>query len=554
MKITAIPQIYRNLNRSIEILSVLSKYGLANWISRLDLELFKELLKNQEGIAIARHSPETRIRLALTELGPAFIKLGQVLSTRPDLIGLELAAELQLLQSNVPADPPATVRTILAAEFGRDVDEVFDAFDEQALASASIGQVHRARLHSGEEVVLKVQHHGIQEKIRVDLDILAGLAQLAERIPEFVNYRPVATVAEFRRTVLRELDFTRECRNLQQFAKGFAKDTNVHIPLAYPELTTNRVLTMEYLNGVKLADLRRTSAENGFNVEQIAINGANLYLKMIFRHGFYHADPHPGNILILDGGVIGLLDCGMVAHIDEHLQDDIEEMLMSVIERDSTQLTAIITRLGAVPPNLDHAGLSIDVADFIAHYSTQSLDKFDLSGALNELTQIIRRYHIMLPARIGMLLKVLVMLEGTSKLASPKFNLISIIEPYHRHLMLRRLSPKRQVRKLRRIFSEFQHLIEVLPRGMMDILEQVQSGQFDVHLDHRGLEPSVNRLVLGMLASALFLGSSLLLSHKVAPVIREVSVLGAMGALLSLAMGLRLLWAINKSGHLDRRK
>lgn len=554
MKITSIPQIYRNLNRSIDILSVLSKYGLANWISRLDLEFAKELLKNQEGIAIARHSPETRIRLALTELGPTFIKLGQVLSTRPDLIGLELASELQLLQANVPADPPEVVRRILTEELRRDVDEVFLKFHDEALASASIGQVHRAQLPDGEEVVVKVQHDGIQEKVQVDLDILSGLAQLAERIPEFVNYRPTATVAEFRRTIIRELDFTRECRNLQQFAMNFSGDSTVHIPKALPDLTTTRVLTMEYLSGIKLADLRRTSLENGMNAEQIARNGANLYLKMIFRHGFYHADPHPGNILILKDGVIGLLDCGMVAHIDEQLQDDIEEMLMAVIERDPLRLTAIITRLGAVPANLDHAGLSIDVADFVAHYTTQSLDKFDLSGALNELTQIIRRYHIMLPARIGMLLKVLVMLEGTAQLASPKFNLIEIIRPYHRHMMLRRLSPKRQARKFRRMISELQHLAEVFPRGVMDILEQVQSGKFDVHLDHRGLEPSVNRLVLGMLASALFLGSSLLLSHQVRPVIRDVSVLGALGAFCSMAMGLRLWWAINKSGHLDRRK
>ncbi|HVX62623.1 MAG TPA: AarF/ABC1/UbiB kinase family protein [Pirellulales bacterium] len=555
MKITSIPQLYRNVNRWGEVVSVLSKYGLANWVSRLDFDFVKGLFRDADGEVLAKHSPEARVRLALNELGPTFIKLGQILSTRPDLVGVELAAELQQLQSDVRADPPAAVRKTIERELGLPVEQAFLEFDETPLASASIGQVHRARLQTGERVVIKVQHTGIDEKVRVDLDILAGLAQMAETVPEFVNYRPQATVAEFQRTLLRELDFGREARHMQQFAQDFAGDPRIHIPRWLPELSTSRVLTMELLEGIKLCERARLTAA-GYDLAELARRGAELYLAMIFTNGFYHADPHPGNILVLPGGVIGLLDFGMVGRIDEPLRELIEEMLSAVVHADADHLTSIITRIGSTPPQLDYAGLSIDVADFIAHYAHLRIDELELGGALNEMIEIIRRYHIMLPARIAMLIKVLVMLEGASRMLNPHFSLVELMRPYQRKMFFRRLSPGRQLRRLRRLYSELEHLAEVLPRGVVDILQQVQSGSFDIHLDHRGLEPSVNRLVLGMLASALFLGSSWLLANNVGPSIPYVnlSFLGTAGSTVSIMLGLRLLRAITKSGHLDRRK
>lgn len=552
MKITAIPQLLRNSSRGVEVLSVLSKYGLATWFGRLDFKLADGFLKTPNGELLRQHPAHTRIRLALQELGPTFIKLGQVLSTRADLIGVTLANELQLLQDQVPADRADAVREIIEDELGQNVEELFFEFDDRPLASASIGQVHRARLVTGERVVVKVQHKNIQQKIRIDLDILARLAELAELIPEFKNYRPKATAAEFQRTLLRELDFGREERNMQEFAANFADDPRLRIPKTYPDYTTGRVLTMEELDGVKLADVQ-ACASAGFDLPEVARRGAELYLEMIFTHGFYHADPHPGNILVLDGNVIGLVDYGMVGRIDESLREDIEEMLVAVAEGDSAHLTSVITRLGKVPAGLDQAALSVEVADFVSQYTYQRLDEFQLGQALNDMTELIRRYRIMLPARIALLLKVLVMLEGTARLLSPRFNLIEVMAPYRKKMIWRRLSPGRQVRRFRRLYRELEILAEVAPRGMVDIIEQIQSGKFDVHLDHRGLEPSVNRLALGLLTSALFLGSSLLLSMNVPPLFRGVSVAGALGCGVSLFLGLRLLRAINKSGHLDRR-
>ena len=541
------------MGRWREILAVLSKYGLATWIGRLGPDFTKDILKARGGAAIAREPVEARLRMALAELGPTFIKLGQILSTRPDLVGVKLAEEFQQLQANAPSDPPKDIRKLIESELGKPVEQLFASFEPEAMASASIGQVHRAQLHSGEAVVVKVLHTDIEKKVAVDMDILAGLALMAEMIPEFRNYRPQAIVAEFQRSMRRELDFGREQRNIQQFTHDFRHDRTVHIPRTYPKLSSRRVLTMELLDGIKLSERKRL-AEANIDTDELARRGAAICLKMIFENGFYHADPHPGNLLAMDGCRVGLLDFGMVGRIDERLHEDVSEMLVALSNLDAEHMTSMILRLGKTPADLDRSALALDVADFLSYYGGQSLERFDLGGALNEMMEQVRRYRIMLPARIVMLLKALVTLEGTARLISPKFSLVEMIRPYRRTLLLRRFSPRRRLRKLHRLFSELEHLLDILPQGIADVLEQMQTGRFDIHLDHRGLEPSVNRLVLGMLASALFVGAALMLSFKVPPPIFGISAPGLAAAVISFSLGLRLWRAINKSGHLDRKK
>ncbi len=560
MKISTIPQIYRNVNRLTEILTVLSRYGLADWLSGIQLDFAKDFLKNRDGEALARHTREARLRLALAELGPTFIKLGQLLSTRPDLVGRELADELAKLQQNSPADSPEAIRAIVEAELGQPVAELFDDFVDEPLASASIGQVHRATLKSGEQVVVKVQHDNIQETVHKDLDVLSGLAQLVERLPEFAPYRPTATVAEFSRSLRRELDFGREERNLLHFHGRYDGDPHVRIPQPFSDFCTPRVLTMEWIDGVKLRNDERINAM-GFDREEIARKGAEFYLDSMFGDGYYHADPHPGNIMLLPGNVIALLDFGMVGRLDEQLREQIEDMLMAIANKDSIELTDILMRLGKCPSDLDEAALRADVTDFVTLYGAQSMDRLQIGRLLTDMSEMIFRYRIMLPSQVAMLLKVLVTLEGTGKRLNPSFSLIEIMAPFQRKAMLRRLSPARRLKKMRRIYSEVEHLVEILPRRIMDILEQVQQGRVEVHLDHGGLGPSVNRLVLGMMASALFLGSTLLLSREVTPLLfaettvlgmHRISLLGLSGCAMSVLIGLRLIRAIGKSGHLDR--
>lgn len=557
MKISSIPQVYRNANRWREIVGVLSKYGLAGWLGGFELPFAGALLTDNQGQKIGKLSREERIRKALEELGPTFIKLGQVLSTRPDQIGIDLADELVKLQDGTPADPAEWIRDQIEENLGRSIESCFAEFQDVPFASASIGQVHKATLRGGGKVAVKVLHRNIEKNVEVDTDILIGLAELAEKIPELQNYRPAATAREFQRIIRRELDLTHERRRLEQFGGYFAEDTRILVPQVENDLSTQRVLTIQWLNGLKVSDpeLRKQPASN---LEEIARHGAEVFLEMIFDHGVYHADPHPGNLLVLPGGVIGLIDFGMVGRITDSLREDLEDMLMAVVQDDPAQLVTAITRLGSTPPNLDEAELATDVADFVEHYGHQSVGGFDLTGALTELIKIIRRYEILLPASVGMLLKMLVQLEGTARLLSPSFSLLEVLEPLQRRMILRRLSPVRQAKKARRIYGELEQLAEVLPRRLRDILQQVQSGKFDVHLDHRGLEPSVNRLVLGMMTSALFLGSSLMLSRSVWPIrglwfFDGVSIPGLVGLAFSGLLGLRVLRAIYKSGRLERR-
>lgn len=561
MKISSIPSVYRHVNRLTEIVGVLSKYGLADWLSRLNLDI-PVLLKGSDGAPLVKHTREVRIRMALAELGPTFIKLGQILSTRPDLVGQALAHELCSLQDQAPEDASADIRQIVEDELGQPIDDLFLSFEDKPIASASMGQVHTATLRTGEAVVVKVQHPHLQDRVRGELELLAALAQMAEKIPEFARYRPVATVGEFQRTIRRELDFGREERNLQTFASRFGSNPHVKIPQPFTELCTQRVLTMERLDGVKLADFARESTDSKARAS-MARRGAEVFLRMVFEDGFYHADPHPGNVVVLPGHIIGLLDFGMVERLDERLREDMEDMLMAIVNQDAVYLCALICRIGSVPEGLDHSALQGDVADFVGHYATKSLENFPLGNALGELSEMIYQYQIVIPSQVAMLIKLIVTLEGTARLLQPDFSLLEVMRPLQRKLWIRRMSPARRMRKLQRVYGEVEHLLESLPRRMMSLLDQVQSGKFDVHLDHRGLEPSVNRLVLGMIVSALFMGSALMLSRQVPPILFDsrsyfglyrISILGLSGLILSILLGMRLLRAIGKSGHLDRRR
>ncbi len=525
----------------------MAKYGFADWLSGVDYDWLKGLLKSSDGDIIPDLKTECRIRMMLSDLGPTFIKLGQILSTRPDLVGGDLTTELSKLQSQTRPDAWERVAATIEAELGRPASALFREIDQTPVASASIGQVHAATLPGGDSVVVKVMHDDIAELVKRDLDLLLGLAELAEKhAPQLRRYQPVATARYFQRTLLRELDFSYERRHLERFAEDFADDGSVHFPGVFPEYCAERVLTMERLVGIPVTDIGALKS-SGADLNEFARRGGDLYLEMIFGHGFYHADPHPGNLFRLEGDVVGIIDCGMVGHIDEGLREDIEEMLLAAVSGDAIGLTDAIVRVGQVPPELDEDELRAEIEEFLADYTGQSVAEFDVGGALQRLFDLVREFHILLPQSFGMLVKTLVVLEGTARQLSPDFSLAAMIRPYYGRAVRRRFAPGRVAAELGRGYRDWRRLIGGLPRDLTDILGRIRRGTFEVHMEHRRLESTVDRLVTGLLTAAMFLGSAIMWSMKAPPTLFGVSLFGALGFLVSVWLGTGLLLSIRRA-------
>lgn len=551
MRFDALGRLHRNAARMAEIAAVLAKYGLADGLRWLRIDWIQDLLRSRDGQRLGDQTVAARIRLALAELGTTFIKLGQVLSTRPDLVGPALADELAVLQSHTQPDPPDVARATVCAELGKPPEELFASFEASAFASASIAQVHRATLRSGEPVVLKILRAGIRQQAEADLEILQALARLAEKhAPALRPYQPVRLARQFQRTLRRELDFTCERANLELFARTFAADPSVHFPAVCRPWCTARVLTMERLDGVSAADVDGLRA-TGCDLAAFARRGANLYLEMIFRHGVYHADPHPGNLLLLPGGVLGVLDCGMVGRIDENLRQDVESMLFAAVEKDARELAQLVLRVGSAPPDTDRAALQTELDEFLDDYVHRALADLDVGAALGSLLDIVRRYHIVLPAPLSLLLRTVVVLEGTSRALDRGFSLAELVLPVHRRAVRRRLSPRWLWRRLLRTGRDWGRLFHAVPEDLRQVLDHCRDGTFRVQFFHQNLDASVSRLTLGILVAALIVGSSALWTSDAPPRLGDVSLLGLLGYVLAGILGFRLWRASKRSTDRD---
>jgi len=550
MPFDALDRLKKNGKRAAEIASVLAKYGLADGLRWLDVDWIQDRLRSRDGQRLQDQPLEARIRLALLDLGTTFIKLGQVLSTRPDLVGAELATELAQLQAQTTPDPPEVARETLVAALGRPPEELFAAFEPEAFASASIAQVHAARLHDGREVVVKILRASVRQRAEADLEILEAIARLAERHATWLRpYQPLAVARQFRRTLRRELDFTYERRNLDTFAQRFQDDPTVRFPASMPEFSSKSVLTMERLDGIAAADLPALRA-SGCDLAEFARRGAALWLRMIFRDSAYHADPHPGNLLLLPGEVVGVLDCGMVGRIDQGLRQQVEAMLFAAVEQDAGELAEIVLRLGKAPIDTDRAALTTELDEFLADYIGHSLHDLDVGAALQNLFDLVRRYHIVLPAPLSLLLRTLLVLDGTSRALDRDFSLAELIEPFYVAALRRRASPRALLRRLRRTWRDWDRLFDALPRDLRDVLGRLREGSLRMRLEHRHLDAVLNRLTLGILVAALVLGGSALWASAAPPQLGGVSVLALLLYVLAAWLGWRLLRAIRRSGEL----
>ncbi|MDJ0952336.1 MAG: AarF/UbiB family protein [Acidimicrobiia bacterium] len=534
-----------NSDRVSEIVSTLAKYGFSSWAAGVP-DKYQSLLTRLTDPDLTAMSDGERAVRVCEELGTTFIKIAQILSTRSDLVGEEVATALASLQADVPADPPHVVRETIEVEIGEPLENRYASFDEQALGSASIGQVHAATLHDGSEVVIKVQHAGIRKVIETDLDILEALAVLAlNHDPELASYRPVEIAAQLRRSLLAEANFLLEARNLAKFRENFADEADVVIPEPFPELCTERLLTMSRMGGQRLSNVIGDLGPEG---EGFIRRGADIYIKMIFRDGLFHADPHPGNIYVLGDGMVGLLDFGKVGRIDDELQDVIDDVVVSALRHDVDGVVAGILRVCDAPSTLDRRALRRDVADWIEQFATAGIAATDMSGATNAIDGILRRHRLVIPSDVALLGRTLTQLQGLLVETGYDITLTEVLQPYASVIAAKRFAPRRLLRRAQRTARDWENLIETVPVEVAAILEGVRAGQIEVPLEVKGLDRNINRLVYSALAAALFSGSARLWASKVPPRINDVSIPGAVGTLLAGAFSYQLLRSSKRAG------
>ncbi len=551
MRIDHLPQYHRNAWRFGRILAVFGKYGLGGLLAEGNPRFIRYWFTDGDGRDLAGQPLGERLRGACVELGPSFIKLGQICSGRPDLVGTETARSLELLQDQVPADDEATVRTIITEALGRPPEELFASFEPVPLASASIGQVHAATLADGRAVVVKVRHAGIERDVRTDFDILEGLARFAEDHSETLRqHRPTRLVIEFRRQLLGELDFRRERRNLQLMAERFADYEDLVFPAVYEEFCATTVLTMDRLEGTSLHawEVAGKTPGDAAEGEVLARLGARVYADMIFREGVFHADPHPGNIFILPGRRIGLVDLGTVGHIDEELREQLVQAMLAIKTGDSRTLARLAARIGSAPPELDRATFGADVSRFLSDYTSLEIGGIDISTVLEDFLELIHRHRIVLPPSLALLIKVLLSLEGSARRLDPRFSLAEVLEPYQRELFLRRFSPREMARRLRRMTVAWQSLLGSLPGDIDDLIWRASRGELELQVQHHRLEEAANRLVAGIIAAAGLLGGSYLMGARLPPCLWSISLPGFCLAGVGAGLSFILLRAIHRAG------
>ena len=554
-KIGIVGRTYRHLNRYREILGVLFKYGFGDIVETLKIEQYLEvglqMISKKRRDQIEKLSRAERVRMAVEELGPTFIKLGQILSTRPDLIPLEYSREFSKLQDNVPAFSYEAVQSIVSEELGRSPEELFAHFESEPLAAASIGQVHRARLTDGEEVVVKVQRPGIRKTVEVDLEILLHLASLMERhVEEMVVQRPTRIVAEFARSLEKEIDYTIEAYHTERFSRQFMGEHTIYVPKIFKEFNSSRVLTIEYVEGMKVSDIQALKRK-GCNLQSLAENGADLIMKQIFVHGFFHADPHPGNIFILSNNIICFLDFGMMGRIRQDEREDFTDFVTNLAGKNERKIMESVLRLSFYDAEPDREKLERDLTDLLEQQVYGRQGKLEMGKLFQKLIETVSTHGLTIKPDLYLMMKALGTIEGIAKMLDPAFDILKRAEPFVRKIQEERMNPKRIAGDMLEIGTEMIQLGREIPGEVRSILKQAREGKMKIEFGHSGLEPllnthnrSTNRLVFAIVLASLIVGSSLVVLSGIPPRWHDIPLVGLLGFILAGFIGFSLLISI----------
>jgi len=560
-KIGVVGRTYRHLARYRQILTVFFKYGFGDLIELLKIEQYIEiglqLISKNRRSRLEKLSRAERVRMACEELGPTYIKLGQILSTRPDLVPVDFIKELSKLQDNVPSSPFSEVSKVVESELGAPPEDIFDFFEKTPLASASIGQVYRAILKDGEEVAVKVQRPGIKKIIEVDLEIMLHLATLMERhIEEVSLHQPVKIVEEFARTLEKEIDYTIEATNMERIARNFLNDLSIYVPKVFRDTTTESILTTELVEGIKVSEIDRLE-KAGLDRKLITVRGADIVLKQIIKHGFFHADPHPGNIFVLPDNVICLLDFGMTGSVDRRTREDFIDLAESVVNRNESRATQVLLKLTYWDEDPDIRLLEKDVADFMGRHLYKPLKDIKIGKLLNNLLELTFQHRLSIPPDIFLMLKAFSAIEGVGLMLDPDFDMIKQAAPFIKEIKLARLSPQRITGDILRLAIELFQFVQNFPKDILSITRLIKQQKLSLNLEYKGLDKMLstydqisNRISFSIIIAALIIGSALVIMSKVPPLFYDISLLGIVGFLAAAIMGIWLLVAILRKGRL----
>jgi ubiquinone biosynthesis protein len=516
-----------------EVVGVLARNGLADWVARtpgLVDSTVLERLSQRLGSDGAELTRGERLRNALTELGTTWVKFGQMLSLRPDVVGADVAAELEQLQASVPADPPGVAARNVERALGKPVAEAYATFDTEPFASGSVAQVHRATLDDGTTVAVKVLHDGAAERVREDLKLMRAIASyVEEKDSELAQLRPTVLVDEFAKMMQGAIDLGEEHKNLERFRANFHDELDVVIPSPYPELSAPAVLTMSMLTGSPFTDRAGVEA-TGWDADALVKRSADIYMEMIFRDGLYHADPHPGNFLIPDATHLAILDFGDVGRVTNERRLQLETLVIAVGTRDVDELVDQIIEMTTPPAGTDLQQLRSDIEAWLNRYLLVGVGQLDMAAIISSGMQLLHRHQLVLPADLALLFRVLLRLQGLGRGVGIQVRVTELLQPYIAKMMADRFNPKRLAHNLARSARAWEHFFGNLPDDIGAMLEQLRTGTLGVDIRVRDPDHAVDHIVDGLVTSASVLAGAQLLARRAGPTIAGVSIPGLVAA------------------------
>lgn len=541
-------------SRFEEILRVLFEEGFDVLLEEAELLSHLSLSQRMHARNKKKHrlTHEERLRNTLERLGPTFIKLGQMLSVRPDLLPRSYIKELEKLQDQVKPLPYAKIKEHVEHELGKPLTKVFSSFDRKPLASASISQVHKAVLKDGKKVAVKVQRPGTRSMMEADTDIMRYCARLLEKHrPAVKRYNPLGVVEEFASWTAKELDFRREAQNAIRFAHNFQGSKTVRIPEVREELSTRELLVMEYLDGLELHDPKALSG-TGIDLTQVIRNGIGAVFTQVFEHGLFHADPHPGNILVLKGNRIAFIDFGIVGFFDDDLKRQSVCLLQGLVMQDLDLIMDTLEEMG-LDPGTDKAALRQEIAELIAPLQHATIKETKLSIVMERMLDAALRHKVAVPAQFVLLGKTLVTLEGVALEYDPDFNLVEESRPFIQRLMLERYSPKEQVKALLKTGRRYKRFLDLLPGKVDGALETFRKGTIKVDISDtdinklsREIDKSSNRIAYGLIIAALLISSAFLMQVQQEPLLYGIPLIAFALFLVASLLGIALIVSILK--------